>query len=227
MKRLITLTFVALLVTTTANRVSAQTSVGLRAGLDIARLGPEVDTDSKTGLLFGVFVGRDFGERLGIQVELDYSQKGAVTEFLILDVGGGEATVGDQVIRLDYIELQVPIVYIIPMENKKVKPRIYAGPTLAFEVSCETEFEEPSGNSVAFGCEDEIDVGFGPEPAFTRTKTLDFGIVLGVGVELGEGAGVFTADIRLDTGLTNINEFSPPLIKNRALQLLIGYLRRI
>ena len=226
MKRLITLTFVALLVTTTANRVSAQTSVGLRAGLNIAHLGPDLETDSRTGLLFGVFVGRDFGERLGIQVELDYSQKGAVKEFLVLDVGGGEATVGDQEIRLDYIELQVPIVYIIPMENKKVKPRIYAGPTLALELSCETEFEA-SGNSVTFGCEDEIDVGFGPEPAFTRTKTLDFGIVLGVGVELGEGAGAFTADIRYDTGLTNVNEFSPPLIKNRALQLLIGYLRRI
>jgi hypothetical protein len=72
------------------------------------------------------------------------------------------------------------------------------------------------------GCGEERDQ-FVLQPGFTSTKSLDFGLVFGAGIDVGIGKGAITGDFRFDLGLTDLQDGTGGSIKNRAFEILLGY----
>ncbi len=188
-------------------------TAGVKAGIDFADLGGdfedliETSTDLKTGFSVGGFLGIDLHQLFRLQGELQYVQKGAkATE------GGSELK-----FKVDYIEVLVPLTLMIPVEGS-LAPRLYVGPSLAFEMDCKLK-GEVDGQSVEFAC-DSDEVG-------APTNTTDYGIVFGGGIDIVAGPGALTLDVLYNLGLGDIAKEDPtdPVVKvtNRNIQILVGY----
>ncbi|MGD8867779.1 MAG: porin family protein [Gemmatimonadales bacterium] len=207
MPRLISITTPALLVLLLAVSGHSQTSVGVRGGFSYSELAGEIKTDSKSGFLIGAFVGFGIAGNLGIRPEISYVQKGAKVEGS--DLATGEPL--SQTTDIDYFELLIPVGIDLAVEGETVQPRLYVGPTLGLALSC--EFDPDTGDP-SQDCKDDF-------------KSSDFGVVFGVGVELGSGPGAFLADLRYDYGIADINDTGDNISKkNRSIQLSFGYRRQ-
>jgi hypothetical protein len=143
-----------------------------------------------------------------LPLAVQYVQKGAKTEV----TGVGEGT-----FKLDYIEVRLPLTLKIPLEGSSITPRINAGGYVAFEMSCKTSFTPTGGTAVSADC---VDDGI-------LTKSTDYGVTFGVGVDFGVGAtGAITLDAVYDLGLANIDDDpanTTLTAKNQAFLFLIGY----
>lgn len=207
MPRLISTTTPALLVLLLASSGHSQTAVGVRGGFSYSELAGDVKTDSKSGFLVGAFVGVGIAGNLGIRPEVSYVQKGAKVE-------GSDAATGEplsQTTDIDYLELLLPVGIDLVVEGESVQPRLYVGPTLGLALSC--EFDPDTGDPPQ-DCKDDF-------------KSSDFGVVFGIGVELGSGPGAFLADLRYDYGIADINDTGDNISKkNRSIQLSFGYRRQ-
>jgi len=74
MKKLILIVFTSMICTS----LSAQgLDFGIKAGANFTSLSDATGFSDKTGFVFGVFAGAKFGESVGIQADLLYSQQGA------------------------------------------------------------------------------------------------------------------------------------------------------
>lgn len=190
-------------------------TVGVKAGIDFADLGGdfedvvETNTDLRTGFSVGGFLGVDLHRLFRLQGEVQYVQKGAKAT--------AQGVEGD--FKLSYLEVLVPLTLLIPVEGAAVQPRLYAGPSLAFELSCDIALTD-GGMSLEFDCENAP-----PEAGIeAETKSVDFGIFFGGGVDIPAGPGAVSLDVLYDLGLTDIDDSDPVIdIKNRNIQILAGY----
>jgi hypothetical protein len=162
-------------------------------------------TDLKTGFSFGGFLGVDLHEMFRLQGELQYVQKGT------------KATQADDEAKfhVNYIEVLVPLTLMIPVEGGVV-PRLYVGPSLAFELDCKAK-GQAAGQDVDVAC-DELGA---------TTNTTDYGIFFGGGIDIPAGPGAITFDVFYNLGLGDIakEDATDPKIKvtNRNIQILAGY----
>lgn len=187
------------------SQLGAQTTLGVKGGIGITDLSfesSEGGLSSRTTFTGGGFAQFMLGEQFFIQPEVLYAPKGAKeSEF------GAEVTIG-----LDYIE--IPLLFGAEFGvGQGLTPRVFAGPSVAFEVSCKLsgEFE---GISASADCsEEEIE-----------TKSVDFGLVFGAGLGIPVGGFEIIIDGRYDLGLTNINDsdLDDGSVKNRAWQFMAG-----
>lgn len=192
-------------------------TAGAKIGFGFANLGGDFEdligtsTDLKTGISFGGFLGADVHRMFRLQGELQYVQKGAKAE-----EGGVEGT-----FTVNYLEVLVPLTLLIPVEGGVV-PRLYVGPSLAFELDCKVK-EEGDGISAEADCDSE-EVG-------APTKSIDYGIFFGGGIDIPVGPGAITFDALYNLGLGDIadeDETDPLLdISNSNIQILVGYGFRI
>lgn len=174
-----------------------QNMVGLKAGLVAAELSGDVeDVSSRAGLGFGGFLQVMVGPNFSIQPEALYLMKGA----------SDDANEAD--IKVNYLQVPILVQYHIPAAG--VSPRIFAGPSLAFELGCDLEMD-----GVEASC----------EAADISTKSADFGLVFGAGADIPLGGVVVTLDGRYDLGVTNIAEDVDGVefdVKNRAFEFFAG-----
>jgi hypothetical protein len=238
MSKRVAVSVVALLLAAVAHTGFAQDlGVGGRIGPTFTTFGGDADRDSKTGFIVGGFFIYSFSELVSVYPELSYVRKGASSTRLAS--GGFDPSTGgflehtlEHTTDLDYLELQVPITLTIPAH--RIGVRVYGGPAVALELKCsaeqrlETEAFSPAGTSlgvdsatVSGGCEDESLLH--GVPLFTSTKSLDFGLVFGAGIDVGIGKGAITGDFRFDLGLSDIQDGTDGSIKNRAFEILLGY----
>ena len=80
-------------------RVSAQLTIGPKAGLNISKeyygiKGVDEDVDFRTGLNAGVFGRYEISDKFDIQAELLYSQQGYKSTVPLADIGGITLTEG-------------------------------------------------------------------------------------------------------------------------------------
>ncbi len=112
----------------------------------------------------------------------------------------------------------VPLTLLIPVEGAPVVPRVYAGPSLAFELNCKLEATE-GGLSAEADCDSE-EVG-------APTNSVDYGVFFGGGLDIQAGPGVVTVDVLYNLGLGDIADEDPtdPLVdvSNKNIQILAGY----
>ncbi len=194
-------------------------SIGGRAGLDFARLELETGSnfDSRIAFSVGGFFGYRLSEQFAFQPELSFVMKGAGSA--VTFTGFIEALPPEEnpvvtnvhfEYKLDYLELQVPLTLLIPAGSSVLMPRVYLGPSLALEVGCETgaDVEGEAAPSI---------------PCFTETKKVDFGVIVGAGLDTRLGDGALTTDLRYNLGLRDINAGIGGAVRNRVVQLLVGY----
>ena len=95
---------------------------------------------------------------------------------------------------------------------------LYAGPQVAFETRCQIDGEE-AGESMSLGCRsEELD-----EPI--KTNLVEFGLVLGGGLEIPLGRPVLQRDARYNFGLSNLNagtDASEVSVENRGWSFAAG-----
>jgi hypothetical protein len=198
------------LAVTLASPGYAQMSAGIKAGVVFSDIGGDFEqiigtsTDLKTGFSFGGFVGGNLHPLFRLQFEGQFIEKGAKA-----DLAG---TTGE--FNLQYFELLLPATLLIPVKGGSVQPRLYAGPAVAFQSTCKV-----SDGTTEISC----------EAASAPTKSVDFGVFFGGGVDIGFGKGAITFDALYNLGITNINDFpnDPNTVKNRTIQIVAGYAFRL
>lgn len=182
-----------------AGQAHGQTA-GVKAGILSSSLAddPDVGVSSRTGFGGGAWLQWMVGESWSVQPELLYLTKGASEED------------GDGEFKPSYLQLPVLVQFHVPLDAN-LTPRVFAGPSLAFELACDVSFDDES-----MSCED-----FG-----TTTKSIDFGLVFGAGVDIPAGSVVVTLDARYDLGLTNIVDEDEDIadleFKNQAWEFFAG-----
>lgn len=189
-------------------------TLGLKGGLNVSTLSiedpanPDLAIESRTGLVVGAFLECGGESWFALQGEVNYSQNGA-------KVRGGSSV---SRIDLDYIRVPVLIMARIGPEDRNLYPLVYAGPQLAFQVSCGVEADS-EGGSQNYDCDsEELE-----DPL--ETRNVEFGLVFGGGVEYLFGGFKMELDARYNLGLTNMNggtNASVASLKNRGWSFTVG-----
>jgi hypothetical protein len=171
-------------IVTALTPAQAQLTMGVQAGVNSSNISLSestgVNTSSYTAFMAGGWVGAHLGSVIALQVEAFYTQKGSK-----LSASG----VPNETLKIDYVE--VPLILrvgipIIPV----IKPYIFGGPSIAFNVSCKTQTD---GGGASVNCDD-------PTGLDTEIKSTDFSGIIGLGIQLSR----FIIAIQYDHGFDNI-----------------------
>jgi hypothetical protein len=179
--------------------------IGPVGGVNIFTLGGSNTSGvkSRTSFYAGIALNLPLGPTFFVQPEALYAQKGAKEE---------DPTLGTLTLKLAYVE--VPLLLGVNFGNTgSTRPRIYAGPSVGVNLSCDFE-ESVSGSSQSATC----------SSLSTTIKSLDFGVTGGAGVSIPFGRATFTLDGRYTLGLTTISEGGTS--KNRGFSVGAGIMFR-
>lgn len=133
----------------------AQTTFGLRAGLNVATIIPDSDTDlvdrgAKLGFVGGVFAEVPLTSAFAVQPEVLYTQKGVSRD------ESGEPDIG-----VDYLEVPVLAKVALPV-SPLLDLDVYAGPALAIKLGNDDEVSTVRYNSTNLGVAVGVGVASGP-----------------------------------------------------------------
>lgn len=198
--------------------MKAQTlTVGPKAGVNITSLSNLDDIKSRAGFTAGGFLVYSFVQNFGIGLDAMYSMEGAKYEY---NFGSGE----DQLrlknkLDLNYLRFNVPLTYFFRLKPDNFRPKIYAGPSIAFLMSAKSKTEvvsNPANSPV------EMDEN---STVTSDYKGTDFGALIGTGFNyrLAEATWL-NFDVAYHIGATDIPkdaDHDDP-IKNRGLSLTAG-----
>ena len=185
-----------------------QMMIGPKAGVNIASIsGDDADQilegqtlDSKTGFAGGLFFMYQFSNMFAIQPEAYYTMKGAT-----YSESGADLT-----ISLDYIEVPILVKFIIPIEGSAIKPSIFAGPSIGFNMTAKSKVEF-DGESQENDFKDE-------------TKSTEFSLAFGGGLGFPVGNGELGVDIRYILGMSTFDDSSDPWdLKNNVINFNLYY----
>jgi hypothetical protein len=178
------------------SRVQAQ-RLGIVAGGTFSQLRgiDNINVQSRTGTMFGASLLLPLGGSVALQPELLFSNKGSK-----FNTGTG----GEKDIRLDYLEIPVLLRYDLA-GGAALDPHIYAGPSIGYKVGCNVKF---SGGGIPNSSSDCTRDNF-------DAKTLDWGAIVGAGVDLSVGGLGVTGGARYGIGLADINKADSPTITQR------------
>lgn len=187
------------------NSAEAQFSGGIKLGLASTTLrgSDSENPGSLTGLVVGASFVRELTPSIGIQPEILINAKGAE------DSEGGTAAK----LRIRYVS--IPVLVRVQSGNleAQLRPFAIAGPTVGFKTGCKVTIKE-SGITSEGGCDDfEFDV-----------KSLDYGVVFGIGTDYSSPRALLSVDLRYDMSVTTIDSGSPAAdVRNRGLVLMAGF----
>jgi hypothetical protein len=182
--------------------------LGVKAGYSSFGISTEAEdlgaTSNRGGFMGGVVGALRFSQLFSLSAELLYVPKGFKLED---DVDFGD----DGQLKLDVIEIPVLANFHLGSEGASVGPRLYAGPWISFEASCNIE-----ASGIEVDC-DEGDV---------VRKSTDYGLAFGGALDvLSLGSTILTIDARYVLGLQNIDD-SPDVgnvdVKTRGFELTLG-----
>jgi hypothetical protein len=190
MKRFLSIGAAAILVAALAVPAAALENLhaGIRGGLNIANVSADPDdtelADSRNGLALGGFVAFPVTPMISVQPEALFMMKGDKQE-------EGDVTSN---VKLNYIEVPV-LAKVNFMPQGTANPSLFLGPSVGFNTTAKSEVE--MGTDPA----EETDIK-------DSTKSVDFGLVFGGGLEMpvGQGGQKVGFDIRYTMGLVDIND---------------------
>ncbi len=184
MREIVRAATVVAALTTLSMRANAQ-RVGIVAGYTFSKLTGLEDATAKnrTGVMAGLSLVLPAPGRASFQPELLFISKGTK-----VDAGG----LGNQEVKLDYLE--IPLLLRVNILEGPVRPHVYAGPSIGFNLNCSVDIETSGVPEGQTDCKRD---NFKP-------KTLDWGAVTGGGVDLSAGGIGITAGLRYGFGLRNV-----------------------
>jgi len=196
-KQLIFCLFVALTLFISQSIVAQDNPInlGARFGLNLgdASFDPDlpsgVTTSMRTGFAFGAYGEIGVAENFFVAGELLYLQSG-----LISKEDAGEATW-----KIDYFAIPISAKYKFAIENSSVKPYVFAGPTLGFNLSAKVS------NGTEVDIKDNI-------------ESINFGLHFGAGAEfeISTGTNLFF-DASYGLGLSDIYKESAGVTENQKI----------
>ncbi|HET8624159.1 MAG TPA: porin family protein [Gemmatimonadales bacterium] len=159
--------------------------------------------ESRTGSLFGAFIGTPLAGPLNVQAEIFLAKKGGGLSTTI-------AAVPVQVsVQLIYLEVPLLARIVIPVGGR-LHPNVFGGGSVALNVGCDIQAEVP-GLVSQEACD---------EAGTLQVNTFDLGAVVGAGVEYDWRKSNARLEIRQTFGL---REVAPGgLVKNRVWAILFG-----
>ena len=115
--------------------------------------------------------------------------------------GDAEAT-----LKLDYIEVPLFLKLVIPVEGSDVRPAIFAGPAIGFNMSAKAKGETGEGSV-------EVDIK-------DYVKSTDFSLIFGGGVGFMVGTNELGADVRYSLGLSSWDDSGEDFdVKNNVISI--------
>jgi hypothetical protein len=190
-------------------RVRQPVILGLQAGYSESGFvgGDGTANENRAGSLFGVFVDRRLTGPLQAQFELFLAKKG----------GGFTSALGDVPVRISaqlvYLELPVLARLVIPVGSSRLRPVLFGGGSVSFNIGCEFQAEVPS-QVVQVGCNDSAGVGI-------PLHEVDFGLIAGGGLEYRRRGTAFRLEFREVFGQREV--LADDVLKNRTWAILFGF----
>jgi opacity protein-like surface antigen len=234
MKKFATILVVFAFVSMLPYSASAQIkmSAGLKAGLSMANwsgadakpttmgLSPLFAYSTRTGFTGYGFLGIQFINLIGAQVEVGYSMKGT-------KVKGAETRVGqnnniipitiDGTMAFDYLEIPILVKLCLPVPV--INPYIYAGPSIGMLLSAKFNVKATgSDGGQTISSDTTVDVK-------ENINSTDVGLAFGAGVDLPFGLLI---DLRYTLGLGTIakqetGSSTTPDVKNGVFAIMAGW----
>ncbi|MBU8922906.1 MAG: PorT family protein [Bacteroidales bacterium] len=180
---------------------------GMKGGLNLANMTGDDVEDNKMKMAFGggVWMNYAFTEAISLQPELMFMLKG-----MDYDITLGTETF-EGIGKTTYLDLNILGKYSIPMEGN-FSPNIFAGPYVGMLMSAEADIPNEAMDDLE--TQDMKD----------ETKSMDLGVVFGVGFDYMLEEGCITFDVRYAMGLTTIDDSdSDDDMKNTGIMFMVGY----
>lgn len=186
--------------------------VGLKAGLNLASLTfdeNELNSSDKTGFTGGFMVEIPMTKNFALQPELLYNQQGGKTSFSDPDVNNSHYK---STIRLNYLNIPVMLKYYL-MQGVSVQ----AGPQIGILLKANNKYQD---NFLGYENKESFNLK-------KYTTGIDTAVNFGLGYQFKDN---FYTDIRYNISYANVfkegdsNHFIDNDMKNRVLQITIGYL---
>lgn len=182
------------------------------AGMDVSGAAETIESfeelaDSRTGVVAGAFLEIPAGPTFALRPEVLFTMKGDKEETDDLTT----------TVEFDYIE--VPFLAQLRLPTGPIRPLIYGGPSVSMRLGSKTTIE---------GTDDLGEVSI-EEDLDDQTKSVDFGLVAGAGVQIPFGSGTgLGLEARYDYGLVDVNDANGDVegfpegieIKNRVLSVV-------
>ena len=212
MKRLSTSLFAGALLLLPASPASAQNTLSLLGGVNIASLDVSArdiieDTVALKRMSVGIALAVPVGGGLGLQFGASMAQKGG--SLLVRD----SIAEGESHVRANYFELMALARIGIPLLGSFVSAHLVGGPALGIETSCDLVLFSDGDDTTdqeSMECKEDRD-------------TNDYGLAAGGGVDiwLSERLGV-SIGVLYTRGLADIGIAEDESIRNRTLTLRGG-----
>lgn len=189
-----------LLATSVGSNLMSQTTLGVKGGYTAATLrGDDAgNVDWHSGFAGGLFVNVAVLKFFTVQPELLFRQRGGENNNETFNI--------NQKLNLTYMDLPVLFKLRVPIA-KTFYPHVYAGPQFSYNIK--GDYKVSAG---AVSAEDPVEV-----------RKVDFGGVMGFGLDVVVKRLFLTADFRYGLGAINIDDSDEPfLLKNKDLSILLG-----
>lgn len=206
----------------TSFHVNAQRewSYGINGGVNITSVDfmPRIKTKSMLTQTMGATLRYISEKNLGLQGELNYAQQGFTQDFMEQD------TLYSYTRNINYIE--IPLLTHIYFGGQKTRGIINIGPKIAYQISSKEKMNTQLETLVASGNQTSFSVYEHYNKAID--KRVDYGLLVGMGMEQHTPLGVFNIEGRYYLGLGDIfnnsrkDTFSRSA--NRVISLKITYL---
>ncbi len=183
-----------------ANHLAAQTALGVKGGYAASKFrGADADNvDWQSGFAGGLFVNVYVFDFFTIQPELLFRQRGGQNNNETFNI--------DQNVRLSYMDVPVLFKLRVPIAET-FYPHIYAGPQFSYNIK--GDYEISSGGLSA---NRSLDV-----------RKVDFGGVMGFGLDVDVSKLFLTADFRYGIGALNVDKSDNALkLRNEDLSIMLG-----
>ena len=222
---------------------TAQTAIsfGVEAGANLNSLrtsinGEKTKSSTKAGPRAGVFANIGFGEQLGVQVGLMYSQKGGKNESDFVTPTSSTVSTritGSNELTISYVELPVNVVY--HFNNEQSGFFLMAGAYGAVAVNGKAKLNESttSVTTTTTGGQsttavtvtpagDKVDLKIGSNEATDNIRRFDLGFQAGAGYQTKMGL-LFRAQYILGAMNINSRNNSDNAVRTSAIALTVGY----
>ena len=202
--------------------LAGQTTLSVQAGTTVSGLavtGAEIEGDEpRVGISLGAALTLPVSPNIGLRFGGAYAQRGNTLAV---------SRLGDLTYRLAYFELSALGKASFPLAGHPVSLHLLAGPAVGFQMSCEGEvYFALQQVTIVDECEDD---GSQYDTIRTPGKTLDFGVVGGVGAQFAPAGPVgFSLDLLYTLGLRSIYDGDfDRTARNRAMTVQAGFVFQI
>jgi hypothetical protein len=188
---------------------AAQTAVGLRAGVRWADLDSPQDTEAVRTLVAGGYFALGVSERLALQLEAVYGERGAAN----VRIGDGVLDAGADPVQLTMRYVDVPLLLRAGFPGERFLPSFFVGPYAGFLLACEIGDDDGRHD-----CDAE------DQPARFDRRSTDFGILVGGALDAAIGTSTVFLDVRYALGLNTIASGANALdARHRGLEVTAGF----